>query len=62
MVEEVVQYCLTRLSALVTNRTYGNAVTLNGIRIALAVTTITMMWVLIVTDVRHAVIDIELEI
>jgi SpoU rRNA methylase family enzyme len=62
MVEEVVQYCLTTLSALVTNRTYGNAVTLDGIRIAMAVALILGMWVLIVTDVRHAVIDIGLEI
>jgi hypothetical protein len=62
MAQEVVQYCLTTLSALVTNRTYGNAVTLDGMCITLCVRIIIMMWVLIVTDVRHAVIDIGLEI
>ena len=54
MVEEVVQYCLTTLSALVTNHTYGNAVTMDGMCIAGAVS-ILMMRVLIVTDVRDAV-------
>jgi hypothetical protein len=56
MAEEVVQYCFTTLSALVTSHTYGNAVTVDGMCITLPVTTITMMWVLI------AEIDIELEI
>jgi hypothetical protein len=62
MAEEVVQYCFSTLSALVTKPTYGNAVTVDGMCIALSVTLILMMWVLIVTDVRHAVIDIEQEI
>jgi hypothetical protein len=62
MAEEVVQYCLTTLSALVTSHTYGNAVTVDGMCIALTVPLILMMWVLTVTDVRHAVIVIGLEI
>ena len=62
MAEEVVQYCFTTLSALVTKPTYGNAVTVDGMCITLPVLLIVMMWVLTVTDVRHAVIDIELEI
>jgi hypothetical protein len=62
MAQEVVQYCLTTLSALVTNRTYGNAVTEDGMCITLPATVFLLMWVLIVTDVRHAVIDIGLEI
>ena len=62
MAEEVVQYCFSTLSALVTSHTYGNAVTLDGMCITLPVPLILMMRVLIVTDVRHAVIDIELEI
>jgi hypothetical protein len=62
MAEEVVQYCFSTLSALVTKPTYGNAVTVDGMCITLSVTLILMMWVLIVTDVRHAVIDIEQEI
>jgi hypothetical protein len=62
MAQEVVQYCLAKLSALVTNRTYGNAVKEDGMCITLSATVILWMWVLIVTDVRHAVIDIGLEI
>jgi hypothetical protein len=62
MAEEVVQYCLATLSALVMNHTYGSAVTLDGMCMTLIVTFIVSMWVLIVTDVRHAVIDIGLEI
>jgi hypothetical protein len=62
MAEEVVQYCLTTLSALVTSHTYGNAVTVDGMCITLSVPLILGMWVLTVTDVRHAVLDIELEI
>jgi riboflavin synthase alpha subunit len=63
MAKEVVQYCLTTLSALVTSLTYGNAVTVDGMCITLSVAGITiMMWALIVPDVRHAVIDIELKI
>ena len=62
MAEEVVQYCLITLSALVTSHTYGNAVTVDGMCITLSVSLILMMRVLTVTDVRHAVIDIELEI
>jgi hypothetical protein len=62
MAQEVVQYCLTTLSALVTSRTYGNAVTLDGMCITLGVRNIMMMWVLIVPDAKHAVIDIGLEI
>ena len=62
MAQEVVQYCLTTLSALVTNRTYGNAVTEDGMCITLTATVFLLMWVLIVTDVRHTVIDIGLEI
>ena len=62
MAEEVVQYCLTTLSALVTSHTYGNAVTVDGMCMTLTVPLILGMWVLTVTDVRHAVIDIELEI
>jgi hypothetical protein len=62
MAEEVVQYCFSELSALGRNHTYGSAVTLDGMCITLIVPLIVMMWVLTVTDVRHAVIDIELEI
>ena len=62
MVEEVVQYCFSTLSVLVTKPTYGIAVTVDGMCITLSVPLIVMMWVLTVTDVRHAVIDIELEI
>ena len=62
MAKEVVQYCLTSLSALVTNRTYGNAVKADGMCITLTATAFLLMWVLIVTDVRHTVIDIGLEI
>jgi hypothetical protein len=62
MAEEVVQYCFSALSALARNHTYGNAVTMDGMRITMPVTLILMMRVLIVTDVRHAAIDIELEI
>jgi hypothetical protein len=62
MAQEVVQYCLTPLSALVTSHIYGSAVTVDGICMTLFVTFVYGMWVLIVTDVRHAVIDIELEI
>jgi hypothetical protein len=62
MAQEVVQYCLKTLSALVTNHTYGNAVIVDGICISLPVPLVVMMWVLIATDVRHAVIDIGLEI
>jgi hypothetical protein len=61
MVKEVVQYCLTTSSALVMSHTYGNAVTVDGMCITVGVP-IFMMWVLIVTDVRHTVIDIGLEI
>ena len=61
MVQEVVQYFLTISSALVMNHSYGNAVTVDGMCIALCVPII-MTWVLIVTDVRHTVIDIGLEI
>jgi hypothetical protein len=61
MAENVFQHCFTPLSALVMNRTYGNAVTVDGMCITLNVTVIFGMWVLIVTDVRHAVIDIGLE-
>jgi hypothetical protein len=60
--QEVVQYCLTTLSVLVTKPTYGNAVTVDGMCITLTVPLIVGMWVFTVTDVRHAVIDIELEI
>jgi hypothetical protein len=60
--QEVVQYCLATLNVLVTKYTYGSAFTVDGMRIILTVTLIVMMWVLIVTDVRHAVIDIGLEI
>jgi hypothetical protein len=62
MAEEVVQYCFTTLSALARNHTYGNAVTMDGMCITLPVPLIVGMWVMTVTDVRHAVIDIELEI
>ena len=62
MAKEVVQYCLTTLSALVTKHTYGNAITVDGMCITEAVPVVFMMWVLTVTDVRHAVIDIGLEI
>ena len=62
MAEEVVQYCFTTLSVLVTKHTYGNAVTLDGMCMSLTVPLILMMRVLTVTDVRHAVIHIELEI
>jgi hypothetical protein len=62
MVHEVVYYCFGTLNALVTNRTYGNAVTVDGMCISLTVPLMVMMRVLTVTDVRHAVIDIELEI
>jgi hypothetical protein len=62
MAEEVVQYCFSTLSVLVTKPTYGNAVTVDGMCITLTVPLIFGMRVLIVTDVRHAVIDIELEI
>jgi hypothetical protein len=62
MAEEVVQYCFSTLSVLVTKPTYGSAVSVDGMCISLSVTLIPMMWVLTVTDVRHAVIDIELEI
>ena len=62
MSEEVVQYCFTTLSVLVTKHTYGNAVTLDGMCMTLSVPIILGMWVLTVTDIRHAVIDIELEI
>ena len=62
MAQEVVQYCFTTLSALVTSHTYGNAVTVDGMCITLIVPIIFGMCVLTVTDVRHAVIDIELEI
>jgi hypothetical protein len=62
MAQEVVRYCLKTLSALVTSHTYGNAVTVDGMCIIHPVPLIVMMWVLTVTDVRHAVIDIELEI
>ena len=62
MAQEVVQYCLTTLSALVTKHTYGNAVTVDGMRITLPVPLILGMRVLTVTDVRHTVIDIGLEI
>jgi hypothetical protein len=62
MADEVVQYCFSTLSVLVTSHTYGNAVTVDGICMPLPVPLIFGMWVLIVTDVRHAVIDIELEI
>jgi hypothetical protein len=62
MAQEVDQSCFGTLSALVTSHTYGNAVTADGMCISLSVTLILMMWVLIVTDVRHAVIDIGLEI
>ena len=49
MAKEVVQYCLTILSALVTSLTYGNAVTVDGMCITLPVAGITiMMWALIV--------------
>ena len=58
MAEKVVQYCLRTLSALVTNHIYGNAVTVDGMGCTVA---IIRMWVLIVTDVRNAVIDIGLE-
>jgi hypothetical protein len=61
MVQEVVLYCLTTSSALVMNHSYGNAVTVDGMCMALGVP-IFMMWVLIVTDVRHTVIDNGLEI
>ena len=60
MAEEVVRYCLTSLSAQVTSLTYGNAVTVDGMCTLTA--SIMKMWVLIVTDVRYAVIDIGLEI
>ena len=46
---------------VVMNHSYGNAVTVDGMCIALCVPII-MTWVLIVTDVRTAVIDIGLEI
>jgi riboflavin synthase alpha subunit len=62
MAQEVVLYCLPKLSALVTNHTYGNAVTVDGMCFTLTATVFLGMWVLIVTDVRHAVIDIGLEI
>jgi hypothetical protein len=62
MAEEVVQYCFTTFSVLVTSHTYGNAVTVDGMCITLTVPLIVGMWVLTVTDVRHAVIHIELEI
>ena len=62
MAQEVVQYCLTTSSVLVTSHTYGNAVTLDGMCMTLTVPLIMMMRVLTVTDFRHAVIDIELEI
>jgi hypothetical protein len=62
MAEEVVQYCFPTLSALVTNHTYGNAVTVDGMCIPFGVARIIWMRVLIVTDVRTAVIDIGLEI
>jgi hypothetical protein len=62
MAEEVVQYCFSTLSVQVTKPTYGNAVTLDGMCMSLPVPLILMMWVLTVTDVRHAVIDIELDI
>ena len=62
MADEVVQYCFTTLSAQVTSHTYGNAVTVDGMCICLTVRLILMMWVLIVSDVRHAVIYIGLEI
>jgi riboflavin synthase alpha subunit len=62
MAEEVVQYCFSTLSALVTKPTYGNAVTVDGMCMTLTVPLIVMMRVLTVTDVRHAVIDIEQEI
>jgi riboflavin synthase alpha subunit len=62
MAQEVVQYCLTILSALGTNHTYGNAVTVDGMCITVTATVILLMWVLIVTDVRHTVIDTGLEI
>jgi hypothetical protein len=62
MAKEVVQYCLATLSALVTKRTYGNAVKEDGMCITLSATVYLLMWMLIVTDVRHTVIVIGLEI
>ena len=52
MAQEVVQYCLTTFSALVTSRTYGNAVTVDGMCLTLGVTIVIMMRVLIVPDVK----------
>jgi hypothetical protein len=51
MALEVAQYCSTTLSALVANRIYGNAVTVDGI-LWPRIVAMMMMWVLIVTDVR----------
>jgi hypothetical protein len=58
MAKEVVQHCLATFSALVTNRTYGIAVTVDGMCMTLPATFSIVMWVLIVTDVSNAVIDI----
>jgi riboflavin synthase alpha subunit len=54
MAQEVVQYCLTTLSALVTKHTYGSAVTVDGMCMTLTVPFIVMMRVLIVPDVMQA--------
>ena len=50
MAEEVVQCCLPELSALLTNHTCGNAVSVDGKSYGVP---IIGMWVLIVIDVRH---------
>jgi riboflavin synthase alpha subunit len=52
MAQEVVQYCFTALSALVTSHTYGNAVTVDGMCMTVGVGIIIMMRVLIVPDVK----------
>jgi hypothetical protein len=55
MAGEVVRYCFSTLSALVMNQSYGSAVTMDGMCITLPVPLILGIWVLTVTDVRHAV-------
>ncbi|CAB4028764.1 Hypothetical predicted protein [Paramuricea clavata] len=59
MAQEVVQHCLTTFDALVANHTYGNAVTMDGMWLTASMIG---MWVLIVTDITHTMINIGLQI
>ncbi len=62
MAQKVLQYCLTGLSALVTNHTYGIAVTVGGIMHFQAVV-ILMMLALTVIDVsgiQRSILDCKI--